>query len=1101
MKKFIPNQFWILFFGILLSLLSNQLSAQVTTATLSGSIKDSKGAGLEAATVTVEYPDAGIKQVLVTRSDGRFTLPNLRVGGPYRVTVDHVSHAKAVSENIFLELGLNNTIDFTLQDKTTELGAVTVSAAGSARIFDNKRTGASTNISSRMLRELPTISRSADDYLRLAPSASPTYNGMSFAGRNGQYNNFSLDGAVFNNPFGLDAPTPGGQTNAQPVSLDAIEQIQVNLAPYDVTQAGFTGAGVNTVTKSGKNTISGTVYGFFRNQSLTGKKVDGTKFTVPDLKQLQVGAALGGPIIKNKLYYFLSFETEQRTDEATAFQARNSSNSGKPNTSRVEEQDLIDVSNILKSKFNYETGAYQGFTHDQTNYKWLTKLDWNISDVHKLSFTYNGLDAKKDKPAHPSAIGRRGPDYTTLQYRNSGYEITNKLHSFITELKSNFRGRSANKLRVVYTRFRDRRHPFSSAFPVINISKYNSRYIVAGHEPFSINNLLDQDALQITNDYNIYSKNHTFTIGASYESFKFANSFNLTGYGFNMFLGDVDIGTFKTNVPTSAPLWFGVFNLDQFANYAKNRAAADQWVLYKITVGQFSAYVQDEWQATDKFKVTFGLRIDKPSYNSASFKAPDIEEDVFAPNAGTFKGSYTTGDPTVPNNDNLVIFDKNGNRIQNGKGKDLDNTRFPSKAILLSPRVGFNWDVSGNKTLQLRGGSGLFTGRFPFVWIGNQIGNPTSTFYCVTDKNFKWPQVWRTNIGADFKIPSGTVFTVDLAYTKDVNAMMVRNYKLGRPGDILDEGDGADKRTVYRDAATTSDQGTVNTYVFTNTDAGYQVNASLQAQHNFQKGLFLMAGYNYLIAKDASSVSAEISSDAFDRNPILNNANEARLTPSLYGNTHRFFIAGSKRFDYGKNDKYATTVSFFGSWTSGNRYAYVYGGDINNDGTATNDLIYVPTNAEIDAMTFDPITDVNGNVQSPAAQKAALKAFIDQDEYLQRKRGRYTEKYGAETPWFSQVDLRVLQDFNFGNGKKKQTIQLSLDFVNIGNLISSKWGVREYATTSGFYQPLGVSTHDAGGAFTNNPVYSFDPSLTKTFVSSPDLPSRWQLQLGLRYIF
>jgi hypothetical protein len=1098
MKKLFQNNAWILLLGLFVSLSFNRLYAQVTTATLSGVVKDSNG--LASATVTVEYPDAGIKQVLTTKSDGRFTVPLLRVGGPYKVTVDHVSHQQAVSENIFLELGLNNTIDFSLQDKTTELSNVTVSASG-VKIFDNKRTGASTNINNRLIKALPTISRSADDYLRLAPSASATYNGISFAGRNGQYNNFSLDGAVFNNPFGLDAPTPGGQTSAQPISLDAIDQIQVNIAPYDVTQAGFTGAGVNTVTKSGSNTLTGTVYGFFRNQSLTGKKVDGAKLTVPDLKQLQVGAALGGPIIKNKLFYFVSFETEQRTDEATAFRPRNSSNSGKPTTARVEEQDMIDVSNILKTKFNYDTGPYQGFTHDQTNYKWLAKLDWNISSIHKLSFTYNGLDAKKDKPAHPSAIGRRGPDYTTLQFRNSGYEITNKLHSFITELKSNFSGKSANKLRVVYTSFRDRRNPFSAPFPVINISKYNSRYIVAGHEPFSINNLLDQDALQVTNDYNIYAKNHTITIGASYESFKFANSFNLTGYGFNMFLGDVDIKTFKDSVPGSDPLWFGVFNLDQFVNYARNRAAADQWVLYKITVGQLSAYLQDEWQATDKFKLTYGVRIDKPSYNNASFKAPNNEEDVFAPDAGTFNGSYTTGNPTVQNNDDLVLFDKDGKSIKNGKGKDLDNTRFPSKRILFSPRVGFNWDVSGNKTLQIRGGTGLFTGRFPFVWIGNQIGNPTSTFYCVTDKNFKWPQVWRSNLGTDFKISSGTIFTVDFAYTKDVNAMMVRNFKLGRPGAVLGAGTGADKRTVYRDAGAGSDQGAVNTYVFTNTNVGYQFNLSLQAQHNFNRGLFAIAGYNYLKAEDASSVSAEISSDAFDRNPILNNANSAALTPSLYGNTHRFFIAGSKKFDYGKDNKYGTTVSLFGSWTSGNRYAYVLGGDINNDGTSTNDLMYVPTNIEIDAMAFDPITDVNGNVQSAAAQRTAFKAFIEQDKYLRKKRGEYTEKYGAETPWFSQVDLRILQDLNFGNGKKKQTIQLSFDFVNIGNLISSKWGVREYATTSGFYQPLGVSTRNPNGSFNNNPIYSFDPSLKSTFVSSPDLPSRWQLQLGLRYIF
>lgn len=415
--------------GFLLSLSSSQLYSQVTTATLSGFVKDSKGVGLGSATVTVEYPDAGIKHVLSTREDGRFTLPNLRVGGPYKVTVDHVSHAQAVSENIFLELGLNNTVEFTMQDKTTELSGVTVSATG-ARIFDNKRTGASTNISSRMLKELPTISRSADDYLRLAPSASPTYNGMSFAGRNGQYNNFSLDGAVFSNPFGLDAPTPGGQTNAQPISLDAIEQIQVNLAPYDVTQAGFTGAGVNTVTKSGSNRFGGTAYIFYRNQSLTGKKVNKNKLVVPDLSQLQTGFTLGGALQKNKLFYFVSFETEQRQDEATSYVAQNSSNAGNTNTSRVLESDLQAISNILKTRFNYDTGPYQGYTHDQTNYKWLAKLDWNISTIHKLSFTYNGLDAKKDKPAHPSAIRRRGPDFITMQFQNSGYEIVNKLHSF-----------------------------------------------------------------------------------------------------------------------------------------------------------------------------------------------------------------------------------------------------------------------------------------------------------------------------------------------------------------------------------------------------------------------------------------------------------------------------------------------------------------------------------------------------------------------------------------------------------------------------------------------------------------------------------------------
>lgn len=1064
---------------LLLSVL--HVFAQVTTATLSGIVKDPKGQPLAAATVTVEYANAGIRQGQLTKADGRFTVPNLRVGGPYRVTVSFLGYQENVTDNIFLELGLNNVLEIQMQERAVELKNVTIT--GRSAIFDNKKTGASTNISNRTIRALPTISRSADDYLRLTPSASFTYNGLSFAGRNGQYNNFSLDGAVFNNPFGLDAPTPGGQTGAQPISLDAIDQIQVNIAPYDVTQAGFTGAGVNTVTKSGDNNFSGTVYGFYRNESMTGKKVDKNKQVVPDLSQLQAGFSLGGPIMKDKLFFFVNFETEQRSDQASSYVARNSANAGNSNTSRVLESDLQQVSNILKSRFGYDTGPYQGFTLDQKSYKWLLKLDWNITSDHRLSFTYNGLDATKGKPAHPSAIGRRGPDYTTLQFENAGYEIVNKLHSFGAELRSSFGSTAANKLRVVYTTFRDKRNPFSEPFPVINITKYGVRYIIAGHEPFSINNRLNQDAFQVTNNFNLFFNKHTVTLGASFESFKFGNSFNLTGYGPSIF-SDIDIDSFLIKVPTGGGVVFGAVPLDVFVDYARNRAAADKWLWYYLTVGQASAYAQDEWQLSERFRLTYGLRVDMPFYFNASFSQPDFNDD------GTFKNSYTEGEPTVPNNDDLVLFDEDGNRLTNGVGKDVDNTRFPSKSPLFSPRLGFNWDVKGDKTLQVRGGSGLFTGRFPFVWIGNQIGNPFSSFYNVTARNFKWPQVWRSNLGLDIRIPFGTVFSTDVAYTKDVKGMMVRNYKLGTPTGTFNSGIG-DQRKVYL----AGDQGANNAYAFTNTSVGYQFNVSFQAQQYFQNGLFLMAGYNFLIAKDASSISAEISSDAFDRNPILNNANEAVLSTSLYGNTHRIIAAASKKWSYGKDQKLATTVSLFGSLTSGNRFAYVYGGDINNDGTATNDLLYVPTDAEIDVMQFSPLIDVNGVTQNAAAQRTAFKQFINQDKYLRDRRGQYTEKYAGENPWLNQLDLRILQDFVIKGRKKNQTIQLSIDFVNIGNLISSEWGVVKYATTSGYFQPLRFFYDN------NVPTYQFDPSLQSTFISSPDLPSRWQMQVGLRYSF
>jgi hypothetical protein len=476
-------------------------NAQVTTATMSGKVINADGKALAGASVKISFADAGINKSVITQSDGSYVVPNLRVGGPYKISVSYTGFQEKSEDNIFLELGQNSAVDFTMDTKAVGLETVTIT--GKSKIFDNKRTGASTNITSRQLKSLPTISRSADDFTRLTPSASATYNGTSFAGRNGQYNNYSLDGAVFNNPFGLDAPTPGGQTSAQPISLDAIDQIQVNLAPYDVTQAGFTGAGINTVTKSGTNTFAGTIYGFYRNQGMTGKKVDGSKIVVPDLTQLQAGFSVGGAIIKNKLYYFANLETEQREDAASSYVARNSSNAGNTNTSRVLESDLQDVSAILKQKFGYETGPYQGYNLQQKNYKWLAKMDWVIDNNNSLSFTYNGLQATKEKPAHPNAIRRRGPDYTTMQFKNSGYEIENKLQSFGTELKSSFGSKFANKLRGVYTTFRDKRTPFSTPFPVLNITKYGTMYIVAGHEPFSINNRLNQDALQLTDNFNI----------------------------------------------------------------------------------------------------------------------------------------------------------------------------------------------------------------------------------------------------------------------------------------------------------------------------------------------------------------------------------------------------------------------------------------------------------------------------------------------------------------------------------------------------------------------------------------------------------------------
>ncbi len=595
------------------------------------------------------------------------------------------------------------------------------------KIFNNVRTGAQTSVTATQLKVLPTISRSASDFTRLEPTAS---NG-SFGGRNDQFNNFSLDGSIFNNPFGLDAATPGGQTNAQPISLDAIEQISVSEAPYDVTQSGFTGASVDAVTKSGTNEFRGTVYGFYRNEDLTGGKINGQDVFKPSLSQNQYGVSIGGPIIKNKLFFFANFEKDEVTELGSSFVPN--TGSGALNESRVLESDLQLVSSIL-SQVNidngqtYNPGAYEGFTYDANSTKGLFKLDWNINENHRLAFVYNFLTASKEKPAHPTALGFRGPNATTLQFENAGYQINNNINSFLVELISTFNEETSNKLQVGYTHFDDFRSPLSSPAPSITILNGGSNYIIAGHEPFSINNRLDQKVLQITNNMSFFKGDHTYTVGFSFEKFMFDNSFNLGAFGAQgVFFPSGDISDFRNtagNPTAEAALvanYQAQFDAAILANntrLANGSGNAGGYALAETNVGQLAFYLQDEWNASDDLKITYGVRFDKPLFFDTTQKAQEVID-----NACCF-------DPTIsyynPNTQQEVT---------------LDNRKIPTDQWLFSPRVGFNWDANGEGKLQLRGGSGIFTGRLPFVWVGNQIANPESFFYQAVDPDFQFPQV------------------------------------------------------------------------------------------------------------------------------------------------------------------------------------------------------------------------------------------------------------------------------------------------------------------------------------------------------------------------
>jgi len=1034
--------------------------SQTTTSSISGTITDDGNEPLPGATIMAVHTPTGSKYGAVSQFSGSYAVRNMKVGGPYTVTISYVGYQTQTFENIDLQLGQPFNMDVKLNESGEQLETIFLSSKKN-KTFNSGRTGSETSIGSKELKSMPSISRSAADFYRMDPTAS----GGSFGGRNDQFNNFTLDGSIFNNPFGLDAATPGGQTGAQPISIDAIEQIQVSTAPYDVSMSGFTGAAVNAVTKSGTNKFHGTVYSFFRNQDLTGSKIKGNDVFVPELKQLQYGISVGGPIIKNKLFFFANFEKEDRNDAGSNWIPNNGNGSTDINESSVLLADMQAVSNAL-STLGYDTGAIQGFTHESGSQKGIIKLDYNVSDKHKLAFVYNFMNATKEKPAHPTAIGFRGPNATTLQFENSGYKMNNNISSFLMELNSDLNDKISNKFQVGYTHFDDFRDPKSKPAPVINIQNGSgSNYIIAGHEPFSVNNVLDQKVFQISDKVNVLLDKHNLTFGLNFEKFSFDNSFNLAAYDTFTFpyRGTFFIPGFGGPYPSVAdfladaanPTGVTATNLQNAQNsYNALNAAGigndNGWKLSELNVGQAAVYGQDEWSINNKFKLTLGLRADKPMYFDTS--------DLIQKYIDTANGA---------NRDNSIdYFDPETN-----SAVKLNSTVLPTDKMIISPRLGFNWDANGNKTTQVRGGTGIFTGRLPFVWLGNQVSGADDVFFQIVDKDFEWPRVWKTSVGVDNKFKNGIIASADFSYTKDIISAHVQNWGLKAPtGNLL----GADTRAVY----TAIDKGANNAYVFTNSDQGYAYTTTFKVEKSFDKSLYTSLAYNFMEAKSVNSIEAEITGDAYAFNPVVGNVNDDVLTHSKYGDKHRIIGIVSKKWKYGNDDKWATTFSTFFEYAQGGRFSYTYGGDLNNDGSGVNDLIYIPTATELTAMSF-----------SAAGQAAAFETFIQQDDYLNENRGGYAERYGALSPWRSKFDVKIMQDFKF---KNKQKVQFSIDILNVGNMLNSNWGVVQQPRS---VQPLGVSV--TGGV----PTYTFDGTVTETFAYDTSLLSKWQMQFGLRFIF
>ncbi|HMB90036.1 MAG TPA: carboxypeptidase regulatory-like domain-containing protein, partial [Rhodothermales bacterium] len=1071
-------------------LIPQSASAQgVTTAAMSGFVTDEAGEALPGATIQARHVPTGTEYAAITRANGAYNIFNMRVGGPYTVTARFVGFEPQEQPDIFLRLGETSRIDFQLAVQNVELDEIQVTAELDA-VLNPDRTGAATSVDPDQVTRMPSIKRSTRDLTRLDPRSDGNF---SFGGRNWLFNNVSLDGSYFNNPFGLDDPAPGGQTGAEPVPFDAVEQVQVSVAPFDVREGGFTGANINTVTKSGTNEFKASAYSYFRNESLQGNTVSGTEVVAnPDLSFNQSGLTLSGPIIKDKLFFFANGELERRDDPGTNFAASTGGGAG-PGVSRVEASVLNQIRQRMINAYNYDPGAFEDYINETNNNKLLAKLNWNISTAHNLSFRYNYLDAERDLPPHPFALSfngtGRGPNQNSLPYQNAGYTINNKLHSFALEVNS--RGSAwANRFFASYNRFRDFRTPNSEPFPTIEIGEDGVTYTTVGHEPFSIHNILDQNVFQITNNFTYFRGRHVLTGGVNFETFSFFNSFNifrhgLFGFGFApTTFASVDAFMAATDPNNPDQIDFRSFITPESAPFKGE----------DISVGQLGVYAQDEFLFSPQFNVTLGLRVDFPIYFTDPVDNP-----------------FSRG---------LTALDENDNP------ETVDQSVLPDPTPLLSPRLGFNWDVTGDRSTQVRGGTGIFTGRIPFVWYGNAISNPgnnpnlfpnipldqvpedqmtqdnsilqTAFDVNALDPDFVWPQVWNTDLAIDQQLPWDLLGTLEVIYGKDLNAIYIRNADLAAPVRTLPI-DGRRYFGADQGANELNSDGGAGIYVLDNTDEGYNLNVTAQLRKFFEFGLSTSLSYSFTEAKNQMK-STEIASALWQEIAVQGDPNNPDLSYSEFG--HRNRIVGTANYRHSWSERFATSFGLFlevadgnqFSGAGGNRYSFTYSGDVNGDGSAANDLIYIPSDQS--EINFAPFTDGSGNTVSAQEQWDRFNAFIEQDDYLSAHRGEIAERFGALNPWYSNIDLRILQDVVFNVSGKRQTVQLSLDILNVANLLNSDWGVRQVASAAAT-SPLTFT-----GAFNNNgaPLFNFTgPSAT--FIDDPGILSRWRMQFGIKYLF
>ena len=1085
--------------------------AQVTSSSITGSVKGDDNKFLEGATIVAVHQPSGTKYSTTTNKSGAFTILNVRVGGPYVVKITFSGFKSYEEQGVFAPLGNTANVDVALKNNAVSMQNIVVKAAPNP-IINSKANGTSVTIGRQALNLTPTIGRNLNDVTKYNAYS----NGRSFAGQDSRFNNFTIDGAVFNNGFGLGSDAQaGGRTNSTAISLDALEEVQINITPYDIRQSGFAGAAINAVTRSGTNEFAGSVFRFWNSRDLAGTKVASKTDNIPKtpFNVETQGFRVGGPIIKDKLFFFVNGEFTNGTNPALSWVANRPGATG--NVSRTTATDLEDLKTFMKSNFDYDLGAIDNFNNESFSKKVLARIDYNINDIHKLSLRYAHHNSESDVPisnsnsGNTAGNGNRQNAALAISGQNTGYIIQDNTRSAVLELSSNFKNRVSNQFIATYNKQIEDRAYRTAMFPTVDILSGvgGSTYTSLGFDPFTPNNKLNYSTFNLTNNTTLIRGNHTITLGAAFESFKSNNLFFYASNGVWVFNSIADFKAAALAYKANPSIAASTVPIARF-NY-RYTLLPDGKLPWQTFQNQFyTVYGQDEWKMTKNFRMTYGARLD---YLNIINTASD------------YANPYVAG----------LNF-----REPSGLPYSINTGSMPKSRFYVSPRVGFNWDVNGNKKTQIRGGSGLFLSRLPYVLISNQLGNngvniglvnvtgSAATAYPFTldptrytpkttdinslrgynvnygDQDLKFPQIWKTNIAIDQKLGWGVIGTLEAIYNKNINMLHYVDVNQKRPSGTFA---GNDKRDIYPALdlsgapATTArflNPGIGNAFVLTNNNVGYSYSLTAKLEKPMTKNFGGILAYTNAKATDLSSVASTVNAST----PSIYGMNYLREGFSDNDLRHRFMGYVNYRLNYGGNFGGATTFSLGMVSASGFKLSYTYSSDVNGDGQF-NDLIYVP--AAGNNLTFQDQT-VGTTVYTAAAQASAFSDYIEANPYLKSRRGTYAERNGAQAPWLTRFDFSIEQDFfvKTGKNKKANTFRFRADFINFGNLINNKWGVGNVSTTP---QPLNYRGRTAAG----EPIYRLATQvvdgatvlLKDAFVDSKTLNDVYQIQLGIRYIF